>query len=157
VTYVQPVTRFPRLSPVKVALFGVVTGGIYWAHWFETRARVANALAPDRGRRIPPWLTRLHFFLLIGLVVLAGADIVTARRGGPELREVIEWVGLCEGLAFVALTSLFRDRLRSIHGTGSRSRLSPSITLSVALGPLYFQYLINKSAYETAASATMRR
>ena len=148
--------RFPRTPAALVAGAGFLSLGFYYVYWLHSRSRILNAMAAQGCKRVPAWLLWIHH----ACALLAAAVLATLllRLSGltsslePMPADLGRMILTTEGMAYTVLVFRFRDALLDIHGTGRLAQLNPSVVPSVVLGPLYYQWMINRHDYESAAA-----
>ncbi len=155
--------RLPRTPTIAVALLGWLTLGLYFVYWLDSRSRVLDAIAARECKRIPAWLVQVHYVLAVPaaifgagvLLLLTGLTSAEWLRAVPE--NASQTIIAAEGIFYVLVSFQFRDVLLDIHGTGRRARMNPAPTPSIVLGPIYYQWMINRHDYESAAAQRRAR
>ena len=116
-----------------LAIFCVITFGVYPSLWYLRRARFLDSLAPPKKVGLLPWVS---LALILALVVLSGAR---ATRDAANLVQV--------GASLVSLVLGFR--VAAILRSGfARSRRGIGISGAGVFffGCLYLQHVMNEAA-----------
>ena len=105
-------TAEKETSPGKVAVFGIITFGVYWAFWISSVTRTLNEL---RGTHARPWLQGLLVFFAVSPVGFWIGSIVSGALLGP-LALVYSLAAVCTGIVVLSGTAKEIQKLYQTAG-----------------------------------------
>jgi hypothetical protein len=141
-------------SPVLVAVFTLLTFGLYLPVWYLGRLSRLNALNPTAK------LSSRSAYVLLGLY-LVNASGVLSFVGGSDIQSALmlntlgHALTLVTGMILISLRLRVREILRDQYGPRFSAQAVLSWIASVILGEIYLQAKMNRLPSAEAAQASV--
>ena len=135
------------ISMTFVALFYVVTIGIYSVYWYAMRIKPLNSLGTKT--KLPAWLVGIFALLYAYVVIVPSYDLTAYGISAEIADEVYNWVLGCVivasgWLAYITGKILQEHAANFMDRTQAVNAIAPSNVMLILFGAGYLQSQVNR-------------